>query len=107
MAPLVLDKNGIEVRVRAREHLPPHVHAFYGDDVALVEIRTGEIFKGFIPEKKLKIVQEWLAKGDNRKVVEQMFYDQNPTLAPKEEKDKKQPQKKKVKQKKKGGRNGK
>lgn len=82
MAPLLIDKDGVSIRIQSREHLPPHIHAFSGDDEALVYIRTGEIFEGYIPGKKLRIVQQWLNEGDNRKIVEENFYELNPGLRP-------------------------
>lgn len=104
MAPLLIDKEGVSIYVRGREHLPPHLHVFSGDDVALVEIRTGEIYEGYIPGKKLRVVQEWLAEGNNRAVVEENFYELNERLRPKpaEEKSVKKI-KSKTKSKRKGG----
>ena len=86
MALLLIDKDGVSIYFRGREHLPPHVHVFTGDDVALVEIRTGEIYKGYIPNKKLKIVQQWLEEGNNRELVEENFYELNERLRLKDEK---------------------
>ncbi|MEO5644607.1 MAG: DUF4160 domain-containing protein [Bacteroidia bacterium] len=80
MAPVLVDKDGVRIYVRSREHLPPHVHAFCGDDVALVNIRTGEIVGGYLSAKKLRIVQLWLDEGENRKVTEENFYELNPRL---------------------------
>jgi hypothetical protein len=85
MAPILIDKNGVSIYMQSREHLPPHIHAFYGDDEALINIRTGEIHDGYLPGKKLKIVQQWLAEGENRKLVEENFYELNPRLRPKKE----------------------
>lgn len=42
------------------EHNPPHVHAIYGDDVAEVAIRTGEVLDGHLPPKALSMVREWV-----------------------------------------------
>jgi hypothetical protein len=84
MAPLLIDKDGVSIHVQSREHLPPHVHAFSGDDEALVNIRTGEVVAGYLTGKKLKVVQDWLSVGDNRKLVEKNFYELNPRLKPKE-----------------------
>jgi len=83
MAPVVEKREGVDIIIHGREHLPPHVHACYGDDEALVNIRTGELFAGYIPSKKLRIVQQWLAEGDNRQRTEQNFYELNPGLHPK------------------------
>jgi hypothetical protein len=82
MAPLLVDKEGVSIFVRSREHLPPHIHAFTGGDEALVEIRTGEIYAGYIPGKKLRAVQAWLDEGKNRDVVEENFYELNELLRP-------------------------
>ncbi len=112
MAPILVDKDGVSIHIRSREHLPPHVHVFTGDDAALVDIRTGEMFKGYVPPKKLKIAQEWLAEENHREIVEENFYELNPKLRPaqaieqEEKKEKKQVAKKAVKiskPKKKGG----
>jgi hypothetical protein len=83
-APLLEHKDGVKIVVQSREHLPPHIHAHYGDDEALVNIRTGEMFKGYIPAKKLKIVQEWLSEGNRREIVEENYYELNENLRPKE-----------------------
>ena len=32
---------GIAIRMYLKDHLPPHFHAFYGDDEAQVAIETG------------------------------------------------------------------
>jgi hypothetical protein len=109
MAPLLENREGVDIIVQSREHLPPHIHACYGDDEALVNIRTGEMFKGYLPPKKLKVVLEWLAEGENRKNTEINFYELNPRLNPDKEEKKSEEEKgekkksKKKKNKKKGG----
>lgn len=98
MAPLLVDKDGVSIHVRGREHLPPHIHVFAGDDEALVEIRTGEIYRGYIPGNKLNVVREWLAEGNNRALVEENFYELNAQLRPKQ-REGKSPKKAKLKNK--------
>jgi hypothetical protein len=83
MAPLLIDKDGVSIVIQSREHLPPHVHANYGEEEALVNIRTGEIVEGYLQNKKLRIVQDWLSEGKNREIVEENFYELNPSLRPK------------------------
>ncbi len=80
MAPLLADKNGIKISIYFKEHLPPHFHATYAEDEVLIEIRTGKIFEGWIPSNKLKVVQKWLKKGENRKLAEKIFFELNPRL---------------------------
>ena len=46
------------------EHNPPHVHAIYGEEMAAVDIRTGEVMEGNLPPKALALVREWI--GLNR-----------------------------------------
>ena len=46
------------------EHNPPHVHAIYGEEMAAVDIRTGEVMEGNLPPKALSMVREWI--GLNR-----------------------------------------
>ena len=88
MAPILINKNGVSVIVQGREHLPSHVHATYGDDEALIDIRSGQLLEGFLPGKKLRIVQIWLSEGENRVIVEENFYELNPGLRPRKEKRK-------------------
>ena len=99
MAPQLIERDGVTVYVYGREHLPPHLHAFAGDDVAQVNIRAGEIIEGYISGKKLKVVQGWLKEGNNRKLAEQNFYELNPRLKPKVGEEKKEMLKKKTKSK--------
>jgi hypothetical protein len=107
MAPLLVDKDGVSIIVQGREHLPPHVHACYGEDEALVDIRTGEMFEGYVPNKKLRVVQEWLAEGENRTKVEENFYELNPRHRPKKVEEEKPTVKKAVKKNKNNKKGGK
>ncbi|HXA02801.1 MAG TPA: DUF4160 domain-containing protein [Cytophagaceae bacterium] len=105
MAPILEERDGVSIHIYNKEHVPPHIHAVYAEEEALVNIRTGEIFVGDLPKNKLRIVQEWLNENNRREIVEENFYELNPRLRPKlkekqSDKDKKVPVKKK---KKKGG----
>jgi Domain of unknown function (DUF4160) len=42
------------------DHPPPHFHARYGDDEALIVIETREVFAGDLPGRALRLVREWL-----------------------------------------------
>ena len=54
---------GIVIRMyfQQAEHYPPHIHALYGDDMAEIVIRTGEVLEGHLPPKALAMVREWVA----------------------------------------------
>jgi hypothetical protein len=41
------------------EHNPPHIHAYYQDFVAIINIPTGEITMGSLPPKQTKLVLAW------------------------------------------------
>ena len=42
------------------EHNPPHIHAIYGEDMAAIDIRTGNVLEGHLPPKALVLVRDWL-----------------------------------------------
>ncbi len=43
-----------------KEHKAPHVHANYADYDAVISIPEGEILKGEMPNKKLKLIKAWV-----------------------------------------------
>jgi hypothetical protein len=43
------------------DHLPPHFHAEYGDDEALIEIETLAVYRGGLPRRALALILEWAA----------------------------------------------
>lgn len=51
---------GIVIYMYAQDHPPPHFHAAYGDDAAQVNISTGEILAGSLPNRALRLVQDWI-----------------------------------------------
>ena len=54
---------GIIIRMyfQQAEHNPPHIHALYGEDMAAIDIQTGEVLEGHLPSKALAMVREWAA----------------------------------------------
>ena len=54
---------GIIIRMyfQQAEHSPPHIHALYGEDMAAIDIQTGEVLEGHLPPKALAMVREWSA----------------------------------------------
>lgn len=41
------------------DHHPPHFHAFYGDEEALVDIASLSLFAGHLAPRALGLVMEW------------------------------------------------
>jgi len=54
---------GIIIRIyfAPEEHPPPHIHAYYAEYKASVDIRTGDIIQGNLPNKQKKLVTAWVA----------------------------------------------
>jgi hypothetical protein len=44
-----------------RDHAPPHFHARYGDQKALIGIETLNLFEGKLTPRALGLVMEWAA----------------------------------------------
>ena len=50
---------GIIIRMFYRDHEPPHFHAVYGGDSAVVEISSLAILEGRLPARAIGLVIEW------------------------------------------------
>lgn len=63
------------------EHNPPHIHAIYNEDVAAIDFMTGDILEGYLPQKALSMVREWIEihKSELMKIWETQEFKQ---LAP-------------------------
>ena len=48
--------------LKQKEHNPPHVHAYYGDDQAKFLISTGELMEGDFPKQGCKLVKGFINK---------------------------------------------
>ena len=52
----------IMMYLRDKEHNPPHIHAFYGEEAATFYIYNGEIYEGSFPNRAKKMVKEFVLK---------------------------------------------
>lgn len=50
----------IKMYFLSSEHNPPHIHAFYNKNVAVIDIQTLKVIAGNLPARALKLVREWL-----------------------------------------------
>jgi hypothetical protein len=50
---------GIVIKMFFDDHPPPHFHAEYGDDAALIDIRNLSVFAGRLPPRVMGLVIEW------------------------------------------------
>ncbi len=53
---------GIIIRMyfAPKEHNPPHIHVFYQDLKAVIDINTCEIIEGQLPPRHLRLVTAWI-----------------------------------------------
>jgi len=53
---------GIIVRMyyAPNEHNPPHIHVYYQDSTAVIEIINGDLIQGSLPTKQIKLVLAWI-----------------------------------------------
>ena len=59
--PVISRFYGIIIRMyfQQSEHNPPHIHAIYGENMAAININSGEVLEGELPPKALAMVWEW------------------------------------------------
>jgi len=53
---------GISIRMYYDDHSPPHFHVVYGEQRALVDIRTLMMIHGDLSPRALGLVVEWAAQ---------------------------------------------
>ena len=50
---------GIRITMYYSDHNPPHFHAEYAEQKALIDIQEGAVIKGRLPNRQLKFVLAW------------------------------------------------
>jgi len=50
---------GIRITINYNDHVPPHFHAEYNGNKALVDVINGRVIKGGLPKRQLKLVLAW------------------------------------------------
>ena len=43
-----------------KKHKLPHIHAFYGENEAVFDVKSGKILDGKFPRKERKLVETWI-----------------------------------------------
>ena len=56
----------IFMRLRQKEHQPPHIHAIYNEYQAVFDIRTMEITHGNLPRNAIRLVKEFLRQNQQK-----------------------------------------
>lgn len=57
--PTICTFYGILIQMFWSDHAPPHFHAVYGDNKALIAIRTLEVIDGGLPRRALNLALDW------------------------------------------------
>lgn len=87
---------GIIIRMFWADHPPPHFHAVYGENEAIIDIRTSEVIEGSLPLGAGSLVNQWieihrsellekweLARNSDRLVRSNRYLDGLPQSQPK------------------------
>lgn len=56
---------GILIQMFWNDHAPPHFHALYAEDEAVIDIRTLAVLEGSLPRRALALVLEWANEHRN------------------------------------------
>ena len=59
--PTICMFRGIKIYMNWDEHNPPHFHAVYGGQEAVILINEIEVMAGILPNKQLKMLLGWTA----------------------------------------------
>ena len=59
VVPRISELYGIVIEMYFGDHPPPHFHARYSGDEALIVIESGEVFAGFLPGRR----SGWFGSG--------------------------------------------
>jgi hypothetical protein len=50
---------GIRITMNINDHPPVHFHAQYGSDEAMILVSNGHIYRGYLPTRAARLVEEW------------------------------------------------
>jgi hypothetical protein len=57
--PVITRFYGIVIKMYFNDHLPPHLHAIYGEYNGLFDLNTLELIEGDLPVRAVRLVMEW------------------------------------------------
>jgi hypothetical protein len=60
---------GIVIKMYFNDHAPPHFHAEYGDEEAVLSIESLAVLRGSLPSRAIGLVLEW-AQGNRKALFE-------------------------------------
>ncbi len=62
--PILSNFYGIIIKMyfQQSEHNHPHIHAIYGEHVGVIDIQTGKMIEGDLPQRAINLIREWVKK---------------------------------------------
>ena len=62
--PILSNFYGIIIKMyfQQSEHNPPHIHAIYGEHIGVIDIQTGKMIEGDLPQRAINLIREWVKK---------------------------------------------
>jgi hypothetical protein len=57
--PTISSFYGVSIRMHWTDHAPPHFHAIYGEDEAVIRIDSLEVIHGSLPRRAHALTLEW------------------------------------------------
>jgi len=57
--PVIARFYGILVKMYFNDHLPPHLHAIYGEYNGVFDLQTRDMIEGDLPARAIRLVKEW------------------------------------------------
>ncbi len=58
--PVITRFYGIVIKMYFNDHLPPHLHALYGEYNGVIDLSNLEMIEGDLPPRATKLVKEWV-----------------------------------------------
>ena len=77
--PCLIKTQGVKICVYSNDHVPPHIHAIFGEHEAIIAIRELEVIQGELPTNKRRIALEYVRSNQNDLL--ESFYQLNPHIA--------------------------
>ncbi|WP_460984599.1 DUF4160 domain-containing protein [Spirosoma fluminis] len=60
MPTIIILAGNFKIDIYGKDHNPPPVHAIYAEYEALIKIKPGNVYSGYLPNKKLKITRDFV-----------------------------------------------
>ena len=58
--PTIAIIDGVRIVIYPKDHLPPHIHVFFGGAEMQISIATGRVLNGRIAKSKMRLIDDWL-----------------------------------------------